>query len=92
MQWVVRVARAGRDDIELHLCGVVHIRLGERDMARTRLTAALAKREPLTHPGVGDTRAELARLGGEPQSDSQSSLLTPACRRIRLNRPLLMSP
>ena len=48
----------------LHLCGVAHARLGELDLARTRLTAALAKREQLTHPGLSDTRAELARLGG----------------------------
>ena len=48
----------------LHLCGVAHARLSELDLARTRLTAALAKREQLTHPGLPDTRAELARLGG----------------------------
>ena len=48
----------------LHLCGVAHARLGEPDLARTRLTAALAKREPLTHPGLPETRAKLERLGG----------------------------
>lgn len=32
----------------LHLCGVAHARLGELDVARQRLTAALAKREQLT--------------------------------------------
>jgi hypothetical protein len=47
----------------LHLCGAAHARLGEVELARQRLTAALAKREPLTHPGLPDTRAELARLG-----------------------------
>jgi hypothetical protein len=39
----------------LHLCGVAHVRLGEADLAR---------REQLTHPGLNETRAELARLGG----------------------------
>jgi tetratricopeptide (TPR) repeat protein len=48
----------------LHLCGVAHARLGEAELARQRLTAALAKREALTHPGLPDTRAELDRLGG----------------------------
>jgi tetratricopeptide (TPR) repeat protein len=48
----------------LHLCGVAHARLGEPELARQRLTAALARREPLTHPGLPETRAELARLGG----------------------------
>ena len=46
----------------LHLCGVAHARLGEVDLARQRLTAALAKREGLTHPGLPETRAELERL------------------------------
>jgi hypothetical protein len=48
----------------LHLCGVAHARLGEIELARQRLTAAVAKREPLTHPSLPETRAELARLGG----------------------------
>ncbi|MBI1918855.1 MAG: DUF4062 domain-containing protein [Planctomycetes bacterium] len=48
----------------LHLCGVAHARLGEVELARQRLTAALAKREQLTHPGLPETGAELARLGG----------------------------
>ncbi len=48
----------------LHLCGAAHSRLGELDLARTRLTAAVAKREQLTHPGLAETRAELAHLRG----------------------------
>jgi tetratricopeptide (TPR) repeat protein len=48
----------------LHLCGVAHARLGEVELARQRFTAALARREQLTHPGVPETRAELARLSG----------------------------
>jgi tetratricopeptide (TPR) repeat protein len=47
----------------LHLCGVAQAGLGEVDLARQRFTAALARREPLTHPGLGETRAALARLG-----------------------------
>src|SRR5262249_42276658 len=35
----------------LHLCGIAHARLGETELARQRLTDALAKREQLTHPG-----------------------------------------
>jgi hypothetical protein len=45
------------------LCGAAHARLGEVELARQRLTAARVKREPLTHPGLPETRAELARLG-----------------------------
>jgi hypothetical protein len=48
----------------LHLCGVAHARLGEVELARQRLTTALARRETLTHPGLHETRAELARFGG----------------------------
>jgi tetratricopeptide (TPR) repeat protein len=48
----------------LHLCGVAHARLGEVELARQRLTAAIARRELLTHPWLPETRAELARLGG----------------------------
>jgi hypothetical protein len=48
----------------LHLCGPAHARLGEVELARQRLTAALTRREPLTHPGLPETRAELARLSG----------------------------
>jgi hypothetical protein len=48
----------------LHLSGLAHARLGEPDLARQRLAAALAKREQLAHPALAETRAELARLGG----------------------------
>src|SRR4029079_4452957 len=47
----------------LHLCGVAHARLGEVELARQRLTAALARREPLTHPSVAEPEGELDRLG-----------------------------
>ena len=53
----------------LRLCGVAHARLGELDLARTRLTAAVAKGEQLTHPGLSETRAELARIGDPLQSN-----------------------
>jgi hypothetical protein len=46
----------------LHLCGVAHARLGEVDLARQRLSAAKAKREQLTHPGLAETQAELDRI------------------------------
>lgn len=48
----------------LHLCGIAHARLGELELARQRLTEAIAKREALTHPGLAETRAELARISG----------------------------
>src|SRR5262249_7830726 len=57
----------------LHLCGVAHARLGEVELARQRLTAALAKREQLTHPGLSEPRAELDRLGGLPPVSSAQS-------------------
>ncbi len=47
----------------LHLCGAAHARLGEYELARQRLTAARARREQLTHPGLVETRTELDRLG-----------------------------
>jgi tetratricopeptide (TPR) repeat protein len=47
----------------LHLCGIAHAGLGEPELARQRLSAALVKRQQLTHPGLADTQAELARLG-----------------------------
>jgi tetratricopeptide (TPR) repeat protein len=46
----------------LHLCGVAHARLGEVELARQRLSAATAKREQLTHPGLPESHAELAGL------------------------------
>src|SRR5205085_4312525 len=47
----------------LHLCGLAHACLGEPDLARQRLAAALAKRKALTHPGLDESRAALAALG-----------------------------
>jgi hypothetical protein len=46
----------------LDLCGRAHARLGEPELARQRLTAAVAARERLGHPGLADTRAALAAL------------------------------
>jgi hypothetical protein len=47
----------------LHLLGVAHARLGDTKKAREYLTEAAAKREPLEHPGLAETHAELDRLG-----------------------------
>lgn len=52
----------------LHLCGVAHARLGDFELAHTRLDSAAVKREYLTHPCVADTRAELGRLGSHLKS------------------------
>jgi tetratricopeptide (TPR) repeat protein len=49
----------------LHLCGVAHARLGEVDLARQCLDAAVAKREALSHPGLPDTLAEFDHARGE---------------------------
>lgn len=43
----------------LHFCGVAHLRLGERELARQRLTAALEIRERLGHGRVEETRRAL---------------------------------
>jgi len=48
----------GRAD-GLHLCGVAHLRLGERELARQRLTAALELRERLGHGRIEETRRAL---------------------------------
>jgi tetratricopeptide (TPR) repeat protein len=44
----------------LHFCGIAHLRLGERELARQRLTAALELRERLGHGRVEETRRALA--------------------------------
>jgi len=44
----------------LHFCGVAHLRLGERELARDRLTAALELRERLGHGRIEETRRALA--------------------------------
>jgi tetratricopeptide (TPR) repeat protein len=46
----------------LHFCGLAHLQLGERDLARQRLTAALALREQLGHGRIAETRVALDRL------------------------------
>lgn len=47
----------------LHICGIAHARLGQRDQARKRLSASLDKRTQLTHPGLDETRRALVELG-----------------------------
>ncbi len=46
----------------LHFCGLAHLRLGERELARQRLTAALELRERLGHGRIEETRRALAQL------------------------------
>ncbi|MGH9719561.1 MAG: tetratricopeptide repeat protein, partial [Bryobacteraceae bacterium] len=53
----------GRAD-GLHFCGVAHLRLGERELARQRLTAALELRERLGHGRREETRRALEGCGG----------------------------
>lgn len=43
----------------LHCCGIAHLRLGERELARQRLTAALELRERLGHGRIEETRRAL---------------------------------
>jgi len=47
----------------LHLCGIAHLRLGERELARQRLAAALELRQRLGHPRIEETRNALEPLG-----------------------------
>jgi tetratricopeptide (TPR) repeat protein len=47
----------------LHFCGVAHLRLGERELARQRLTAALELRQRLGHGRIEETRKALALCG-----------------------------
>ncbi len=46
----------------LHFCGLAHLRLGERELARQRLTAALELRERLGHGRIEETRSALNQL------------------------------
>jgi len=46
----------------LHFCGLAHLRLGERELARQRLTAALALRERIGHGRTEETRRALGQL------------------------------
>ncbi|MGC9973301.1 MAG: DUF4062 domain-containing protein [Bryobacteraceae bacterium] len=43
----------------LHLCGLAHLRLGERELARQRLTAARELRDRLGHGRIEETRRAL---------------------------------
>ena len=43
----------------LHFCGLAHLRLGEHELARQRLTAALELRERLSHGRIEETRRAL---------------------------------
>lgn len=51
----------GRAD-GLHFCGLAHLRLGEIELARQRLTVALEIRERLTHGRIEETRRALEKL------------------------------
>ncbi|HYL72854.1 MAG TPA: DUF4062 domain-containing protein [Bryobacteraceae bacterium] len=46
----------------LHFCGIAHLRLGEHELARQRLTAALEIRERLGHGRIDETRRALELL------------------------------
>jgi tetratricopeptide (TPR) repeat protein len=46
----------------LHFCGLAHLRLGERELGRQRLAAALELREKLGHGRIEETRRALAGL------------------------------
>jgi len=46
----------------LHFCGLAHLRLGERELALQRLTAALELRERLGHGRIDETRRALEQL------------------------------
>lgn len=46
-----------------HLCGVAHLRLGERELAKRRFAEALEVRQRIEHPRADETRAELDKLG-----------------------------
>jgi tetratricopeptide (TPR) repeat protein len=46
----------------LHFCGLAHLQLGERELARQRLSAALEIRERLGHGRVEETRRALSRI------------------------------
>ena len=46
----------------LHLCGVCHKALGEDELARKRLTAAMEIRRKIQHPGLEETSKLLAEL------------------------------
>lgn len=45
-----------------HLCGVAHLRLGERERARRRLIEALELRRHVEHPEAEETQCEIDKL------------------------------
>jgi tetratricopeptide (TPR) repeat protein len=47
----------------LHFCGLAHLRLGERELARQRLSAALELRKRLGHGRIEETRRALELCG-----------------------------
>ena len=46
-----------------HLCGVAHLRLGERDLAKRRFAEALEVRQRIEHPQAEESRHALDKLG-----------------------------
>lgn len=52
----------------LHFCGLAHLRQGETELARQRLTAALDIQERLGHGRIAETRRALEELGGSSRS------------------------
>jgi tetratricopeptide (TPR) repeat protein len=46
----------------LHFCGIAHLRLGERELARQRLADAFELRQRLGHPRIDETRTALEQL------------------------------
>jgi tetratricopeptide (TPR) repeat protein len=57
----------------LHFCGLAHLRLGETELARQRLTDALALREKLGHGRIAETRRALAELDGTNRAAKQAA-------------------
>jgi hypothetical protein len=46
----------------LHLLGIAHARLGDKQLPYEYLTHAVKKRRPLEHPDLAETEAELRQL------------------------------
>jgi len=59
----------GRAD-GLHFCGVAHQRLGETELARQRLTAALELRARLGHSRIEETRRALSLFSPTPATQT----------------------
>jgi transcriptional regulator with XRE-family HTH domain/tetratricopeptide (TPR) repeat protein len=68
-EWVLK--RSREEDCQyawgvadsLHLLGVAHARLGDKQKAREYLKEAIDTRKPLEHPGLAETEDELRKLG-----------------------------